>query len=368
MTTLAKQPSLNGEVEHRLVPVEQSLQAEAASAHARINIPLNLSNWKARPPAEQEELLWLHQHLLDENLSWDDACKAIGYDRSTLFRLLKGTYEAESWAKPIASIRSYRRLIEQRATITHQEFAENSISRLIFAGLDYALANKSVTTITGESRMGKSVAIQAWCLANNHGRSVRVVAPPVGGIKMLMRQIAGKVGANKNQSIIQLSDALHRSFNGNRILIVDEAHRLMPNDSRTINPVNLELLRDLHDQTGCALALVATARFSERLRTGAYQFEQLIGRIGMPIRLPAKIRRSDALPIARQFIAAPDTELLDRLVAIANRPGRLGIMVETLKVASRMAAKAKEEMDESHVLLAIDFRAKMTGEHAEAKS
>ncbi len=68
---------------------------------------------------------------------------------------------------------------------------------------------------------GKSVAVDAWCIENNHGRSVKVVAPPVGGIKMLMRRIAERVGANKNQSLIQLADSLHRAFNANRILIVD---------------------------------------------------------------------------------------------------------------------------------------------------
>lgn len=360
-------PTTDDNEEQRIIPIDKSLQAEANSAHARINIPLNLNNWKARPPAEQEELLWFHQHVLDEQLNWDAASKAVGFERTTVYRLLKGIYEAESWAKPIAAIKSYRRLCEQRATITRQTFAENSISRLIFAGLDYALANNSITTIIGESRQGKTVAKEAWCIANNHGRSVPVIAPPVGGIKMLMRTIAARVGVNRNQSIPQLMDSLYRAFNRNRILIVDEAHRLMPNDARTINPAALELLRDLHDQTGCALALIATARFADRLRTGSYQFEQLIGRIGMPIRLPAKIKRTDVLPIARQFIEQPSDALLDRLVAIANAPGRLGIVVETLKVASRIAAKAKTALAEEHVTRAITLRAQMSGEEEEAK-
>lgn len=269
--------------------IDTSLAAEASSAHSRINVPLNLTVWRDRTTEEQDLLTWFHQYILDNNLSWDDAVEAIGYDRSTVFRLLKGTYQADSWGKPIARIKSFRRIAIARGTITKNVFAENSISRMIWAGLDYALANNSITTIIGESRQGKTIAARAWAEANNHGRSVFVTAPPVGGIKGLMRTIAAAIGANKNHSIIQLSESLHRAFNRNRILIIDEAHRLMPTDGRTLNPVLLELLRDLHDQTHCALALIATARFEERLRSGSYQFEQLIGRIGMPIRLPKKL-------------------------------------------------------------------------------
>ena len=154
-----KNPEDNIPEDRSAVPIEKSLQAEASSANARINIPLNLNNWKDRPPAEQQELMWFHQHLLDEHLGWDAACKALGYDRTTIYRLLKGLYEADSWHKPVSAIRSYRKLVEARSTIHHQTFAENPISRLIFAGLDYAMANNSITTIIGEGGSGGALAI-----------------------------------------------------------------------------------------------------------------------------------------------------------------------------------------------------------------
>lgn len=349
-------------MQNTAIPIETSLSAEASSAHSRVNIPLNLSVWKDRKADEQELLTWFHQHILDEGLTWDEAVEALGYDRSVLFRLLKGTYQAESWTKPLAAIRSYRRIALQRATIIKSTFAENSISRLIWAGLDYALANNSITVVVGESRQGKTISARAWAEANNHGRSVFVTAPPVGGIKALMRAVADKIGANKNQSIVQLAESLHRGFNKNRILIVDEAHRLMPNDQRTVNPAHLELLRDLHDQTGCALALLATQRFEQRLRNGSYQFEQLIGRIGMPVRLPKKLGRADVLPLVQQYLPRPSAGLLDQCLQIANTPGRLGILAETLKVASRISNKSKQALDEGHVLKAIDLRQRMSGE------
>ena len=221
--------------------------------------------------------------------------------------------------------------------------------------------------IIGESRMGKSVATKKWRDENNHGRSVYVVAPPYGGTKMLLRRIADVVGVSKNLCVPQLMEALSRAFNKNRILIVDEAHRLLPGDRRT-NPVNIEILRDLYnDGQGCALALIATQRFDDELRKAHYQFEQVLGRIGMPIRLPKRIKVKDFKPIVNQYLKDPSDKLIQALDQIANSLGRLGILVETLKVASRIANKSRQPMTEEHVWKAIALRQQMMGEKQEGK-
>lgn len=359
-----KVAALPSSTETALARTDSSLQAEASSAHSRINIPLNLDNWKTLPEEVQAELLWFHQYLLDHRLNYKDSEEALGYDQSTVFRVLKGTYTG-SWAKIADAIRSYRRLTEQRGNIQKNEFVENSISRMIFAGLDYALANNSVTLVVGESRMGKSAATKAWRDANNHGRSVYVEVPPYGGAKALLNEVALSVGVNRTQSIPAMLQAILRSFNRNRILLVDEAHRLLPSDRR-VNPVCLEILRHVHDKTGASLALLATERFNSELSKGHYQFEQLIGRIGMPIRLPRRIKLKDIEPIICQFIRRPGDRLMDQLLQIANDPGRLGIVVENLKVASRIATKAKENLREEHVFKAIALRRQMQGEQTYA--
>jgi DNA transposition AAA+ family ATPase len=162
-----------------------------------------------------------------------------------------------------------------------------------------------------------------------------------------------------------MHDGILRGFNRNRILIVDEAHRLLPGDRRT-NPVNLEILRDIHDRTGCALALLATDRFNVELRRSEYMFEQLLGRIGMPIRLPRKIKTADFEAIVKQYVPRPGAKLIAACEQIANEQGRLGILVETLKIASRMAAKElktdKARVTDEHVFKAMGLRKQMMGE------
>jgi DNA transposition AAA+ family ATPase len=350
-----------------------SQQAEASSAHARINIPLNLENWKSLAPDVQAELLWFHQHLLDEGLDWKSACEALGYDRSVLFRVLKGTYEG-SWKNVVSAVLSYRKILSERTLIQRTEFAENSISRLVWGGLDYAVANNSITLIEGESGIGKSVSGRKWKEDNNHGRSVYVIAPVIGGAKALLREICAAIGANKNQNVPQMLESIRRAFNKNRILIVDEAQRLLPTDRRS-SPVMVEYLRDLHDRTGCALAFIATSRLSEQLKKMEYQFEQVLGRIGMPVRLPRKLSEKDFAPVIRQYVKVPSARLLSTCEAIvnarvldgdgANDLGRMRVLGEILKMASRIAAKdraAQGVCADEHVFKAIALRKQMMGE------
>jgi DNA transposition AAA+ family ATPase len=352
--------------EHEIENVAgKSETAEAASAHSRINVPLNLSNWKDLAQDIQEVLVWFHQHILDSKLNWTQAAEALGYDNTTIFRVLKGSYEG-SWKNVCGKITSYKKIVETRGTIQQNEFVPNDISKLVAGGLDYALANNSITMIIGESRMGKTVSAIAWRNDNNHGRSVYVAAPPYGGTKMFLRRLAEAVGVNRNQSTPALLESVCRSFNRHRILIVDEAHRLLPADHRA-NPVNLEILRDIHDTTHCALALIATQRVHDDLQKGQYQFEQLLGRIGMPVRLRRRIAQREFRPIVEQYLKHPSDKVMDVCNEIANHPGRLGILVETFKMASRISGKAKEKVSEEHFFKAVAIRRQMMGETVYAK-
>ncbi len=339
--------------------ITKSTIAKASSAGARINIPLDLRNFRAYPDQFHGLLLWFHQHVLDQQYTLDEAGKAIQYDKSTVYRVLRGIYEGNI-EKVCSAIESYKRIADERATIQGNEIVENGITRMIGAGLDYALSNNSITMIIGESRMGKTESARLWRDANNHGTSVLVTAPPIGGSKVLLQRIAMAVGVNKNKSMADMFDAISRSFNRNRILIIDEAHRLLP--GRRCTPVNIEILRDLHDTTGCALALIATQRFSDELYKSDYQFEQVLGRIGMPIRLKRSILLKDIKPIVEQYLPDPSKELMDHCKQIANQQGRLGILVEDLKVASRIAGKAKQDLTEEHFFKALKLREQMMGE------
>ena len=345
--------------------VHKSESALASSAHARINIPFNLNNWRDLDPEIAEDVAWFHQHALEENLDWKKVCAALNYSQTVIFRVLKGTYEG-NWSQVVESVRSYRRIVTERVAIRHADFRETRITRLVTGALSYAMANNSITKIVGESRQGKTVAAKWWRDQNNHGRTAFITAPAYGGAKSLLKEMAMVLGINKNNSAIHMHDAVLRAFNPNRMLIVDEAHRLLPKDRRT-DPTLLEILRDIHDRTGCGLAILATRRFDEGITKSDYQYEQVLGRIGMPVQLPREFEWSDISPITDQYLTSIPADLKKEMIKIANSPGRLGILCETLKFASRIATKSNRAFGSDVIREAIACRAQMQGEIQYAK-
>lgn len=346
-------------------PVSKSEIAKASSSKSRINLPFNLGNWKGLDEDSVDQLAWFHQHALEADLNWKQCEQALNYSQTTIWRALKGEYSGDL-SKVIDAIRSYRLIIAERSAIKHAAFCESRLTRLVTGGLSYALANNSITRITGESRMGKTASAKYWRDQNNHGRTVFVTAPAYGGAKALLKEIAQCLGINRNLPSTQMHESILRAFNANRMLIVDEAHRLLPNDYRS-NPVLVEILRDIHDRTGCGLAILTTERFNRSMEKSSYQYEQVLGRIGMPVQLPREILWSDIKSITEQYVDRVPGDLQAELVKIANAPGRLGILCETLKFASRIAEKSHVDLTADTIRTAIATRHQMMGEKQYAK-
>jgi hypothetical protein len=355
-------------------PIDASAIAEAASAHARINVPLNLENWEHLPAETQEALMWFHQHLLDEGLGWEEAASALGYaseDKDaakTIFAALKGTIDAEKdWSDLVERIGDFRKIAAERAGIQTAAFVETPNSKTVWAALDYALSSISIALIEGESGHGKTVPSQAWIKQRAAGRAVYVEVPSIGGTRVFLGEICKKIGANKNLGIGQMRDAILRAFDRNRILIVDEATRLLPKDRRTM-PEKLEFLRELHDRTSCAVALLCTSRLNDEMETSNYLFEQVLGR-SLPIRLPYVLGEANWRPILVQYFPRPSEKLLKACEQIANNKmragerGRLRTLVKTLQLATRMASKDREDnprirLNEEHFFKALAMRQK----------
>jgi DNA transposition AAA+ family ATPase len=334
------------------IPVDSSIQAEANSAHAAINVALNLENWTHLESAIQDELIWYHQHLLSEKIGWKDIKRTLGYDKSTVFRVLKGTYEG-SWETVTERIREYRAGFK---SVQRAVFARNRISDIVSAGIDYAVAVGGIVEIIGESGHGKTCCAADWQHRHNSGRTTMVEVPPSGGHRGFLSAMVSRSGANKNASVVQMEASILRAYSPRRVLILDEAHRLLPTDRRS-NPQTIEFIRHLHDTTGVPIAMLVTSRFDAQMRKLDYMFEQFLGRIDVPVMLPRELDEKDWGPLLEQYL--PDAGPSARKLAdeIANKwMGRMRALGKLLKLASSIAMNEGVPMDDKHFLKAKEWR------------
>ena len=370
------------------IPVVRVQPPQATGGASPINVPLDLRRHDKinLPPGEEREaaareLLWFHQHIIDTRMTIEQAEKALAYEWSYIFKILHVEKFEGSWKNVAARIADYRQRLETTVKARVHAFAANDTYLVIGSALDYAFRNSTMTMIIGESGLGKTTCARAWRAANDPGRCVMIEAPSVGGTRALLQRIAGASGGNRSQNLSRMFDKATRAYSRGRILIIDQAHWMLPSAKAKKAPM-LDLLMELHDATGVALGLLTTRRLQDAFEDGAYQFEQIIGRIQLPCRLKARIQGRDIAPIVAQYFERPAPALaedlarlrregadpaarqptLKRLEDLANQPGRLRLMISTLKIASQMAAAKGRPLAEADVEDALKLRRQMSGD------
>jgi len=337
--------------------IDPSELGQINAANTGIAIPMNLANWKHLPQEQQDLLAWLHQIAITEGMGWTELAAAVNYDKTTMFRVLKGTYEG-SFDKVCRSIASFKRLWEKRRKVQAAVFADNRTFRQMEWILDYTQGSNGCTMILGESGVGKTACAKEWQRRNGMGRTVFVEGLPIGGANSLLRLIAGAVGVSRTASATQMLDSVIRAFNPNRILIVDEIQHYLPTSGKM--PVALEMIRRIRDISGCSLSYLGTVRVRQQLTQAgnSYMYEQITGRTSKPFVLTDTLTEDDVLPIARQYIPKPSDKLTEVLVAWANDRdlGRLRYVVEALRFGSRLASDQRQELNEKHIFAGHTLR------------
>lgn len=352
-----------------LTITETAVEPSDAALHnstQRIHVPIRVGAWDhihALAPEDRDLLLWWHQHALNQGMTWAVIKEETGFDRTTMFRVLKGSYVARDWSGPLRAIRDYRErwLARQDAARAGTVFVENGPARRVFSVLDYSMASGTIGFVVGESRAGKTMAAREWARRMGEGKAVFVEAPPIGGYRALLGEIARAVGVgNQRKSGPTLLYELRQAFSRGRILIVDEAGHLVPDGGRdrTSRAPGLDCLRHIHDASGCPMVLLVTEKSVRELSDGAYKFEQFIGRTGLVSAIP-EFAAADVAPIVAQF-GQFSPAVQDALFEVACQPGRLGVVKLILQAAQRIASKEGSALGDAHVKKALAHRSTLS--------
>ena len=342
-------------------PSEASLKNSAQ----RIQAPIRVNAWPFLEPSEQRLMLDFHQHCLNSDFSARQIGELIDVQRGNAYKIIHGTYEAKDWSNILDKIRGYMDSVRSRESEAAGNFVENRPWATISATLDWPLSNGTMSLIQAESRMGKTACAREWLRRMGAARAVMVEPLPIGGARALLGKIANAVGiSHRKYGGPDILMRLARSFDSRRVLIVDEAGRIMPRGTKRSADA-LEVLRYLHDLTGCGICLIVTERAVTDLVESQYQFEQVIGRIGLASSLP-ELKDSDILPMIAHF-GKFDGATVEILLQIARDPGRLGAMVSTLESADRIARYGKQTLSSRHVREALRKRAGLQGKNSAFK-
>lgn len=260
---------------------------------------------------EGEEVWWLYNYAQENHLKEADlAAKMKSYDKNTLYQLFRGSYgvakdgRCSSWSSVVQAIRAFRKVEVEEMRKKNVGLIETEVKQTVWRCCDAALVDGMVSFIYGGTRIGKTVALQAYQREHNHGQTVYIEMGSGWTRARFVRELARKFGNGvKATKAWALEDAIFDTLKRSNLLIVDEFHKALTTTGEKSSAAVLEFIRDIRDRTRCGLVLCATKVGMERFETGANRrtFGQLIGRSIIKAVLPDRPPVRDLNAIARAF-------------------------------------------------------------------
>lgn len=200
----------------------------------------------------------------------------------------------------------YKRRIENS---TKEKFTETSISQVVFEAMDYAIEAGRSVLIEGNSGIGKTTAIKAWCqLHQAQARHVQLkgITHRTGFFREVARALGVAKGSGTSASKLQsrVEVFLQRT---KMMLVIDEGQYLLPPGNRVGTPPELiNWLNTACYNEGVPFVISATSEFRERRaiveKNTTWQSEQLRRRINRYFSLPAVPTEDDLHRVARRLL------------------------------------------------------------------
>ena len=303
---------------------------------------------------EGEEVWWLYNYAQEHHLNEAAlAAKMKSYDKNTLYQLFRGAYgvakdgRCASWASVVRAIRAFKKVEVEEMKKKNVGLIETEVKQTVWRCCDAALVDGMVSFIYGGTRIGKTVALQAYQREHNHGQTVYIEMGSGWTRARFVRELARKFGNGvKATKAWALEDAIFDTLKRSNLLIVDEFHKALTTTGDKSSAAVLEFIRDIRDRTRCGLVLCATKVGMERFETGANRltFGQLIGRSIIKAVLPDRPPVRDLNAIARAFDLPLPTG--DDLRGVKELVGTFGLerLFAYLQKAYALTRKAGEPM------------------------
>lgn len=331
-----------------LVPAEPG----RGPAGSRFTIRMDTVNASTSglPDRQRLALRWIAHHCITTNVSHRDVAPKLkqptgdAYSHDSLYHALTGGRTEEQLTRIVDAIERYKKLVEERSQVVRTGFIETAISRRIWKLCRKALHRQRVGLVYGDSQIGKTIALEEYARAHNHGETKYLRLPVgCGGFGLFLRLLAAAIGVPVYQAEKELRNAIMEAVDEHMLLIVDELHE--PFGPRGNHPLGVKVvnfLREVYDRKHCGLVLCGTNVLRDTLTIGSFarNMQQIRRRSLPPLQLPSTPPVADLALFAEKFGLgeAPDRQqtvkvtVLDprgreRKVDITDNPFELQIRV-----------------------------------------
>jgi len=217
-----------------------------------------------------------------------------------------------------------REMQNQQISVAQSGKVVTQIGRMIDDVLDYTLVTKCLSLTNGNSRIGKSFEVKAWCEAHPHNARY-VEVPSTNDDIGFFRAIAKSLGLSRAGSwkAVDLRQRIEDVLQGGDLLIAfDEAHYLWPSKDFRSQPSRITWVMTALANHNVPVALITTPQFirSQQAVEKATHCtsEQLIGRIGRYVQLPSSLSEPDLFKVAEWQLPEGDAKSIEMLVRYAQ--------------------------------------------------
>jgi hypothetical protein len=238
-------------------------------------------------------------------------------------------------------------MMDRHAAQAIDSIVMTQVARKIFDRLQYALEEKEMLRIEGDTRVGKTEAVHAYCHARP-GLARLVLTPCSNGDYDFFQAVAESAGLEVTLDT-PLRELKHNvEFiirHGGLMWILDEAHFLVPaRIYRNTPPMRLNWIRTRIADHGCPLVLVTTPQdfkhgTDKLTKVTGYNLNQFTGRTLLVVRLPSELSTADLIAIARKHFPKLNEDYLELIAAKAMQSESYLKAVEAIGKLSRFIAR-----------------------------
>lgn len=287
-----------------------------------------------------------------ENLSKSEVARRADVAVGTFSQWFGGTY-AGRYDKINERIRNWVNAFEDASEISRglpkgPDFVPTRTSKELMETLAYAQMLPEMAIITLDAGMGKTRTAREYCASRPHAHLV-TMSPATKTVYGMMSEIAyclDVLPASSRNVHRVVGQRLGRAPNS--LLIIDEAQNLI--DSA------VDQARSLLDLYKCGLVLMGNSEIYDRFdrKANGPSYAQIKRRIGR--RMQRKSPYADDIKMFIDAWGVEDTGARNLLTGIGKKPGALGEIDKTMRLATILARGGDEEVAEKHVRAAWENR------------